>query len=450
MGRRKANDPLATAIERALDFGRFVSYGQSWDFVGELDRVKDELDALVGQGEAERAVSLYELFLAGCYEKAEEIDDSGGNLGKFFETLFIAWIAARQQAGLPAQETVRQILGWMKNDAYGFCHAIEGDVARTLNKDGLLLFRSHFQDLFETAFAPYQDEEPRRVYDYPREVFEPLGVLKAIYNARKDIRGYVALCDRISVSPKDCERIATLFRAKRRFADALDWVERGLSLKEERQWGNESSSSLRFMRQDLLEKVGRREEAFQVAWEQFEEYPSEYAYADLMKYAEKEGRTHWHAKALEAAKRTSLSGFIEICVKAKEWGALACHIDSVTRVELESVSHYVMEKTAKGLAKRHALAAAKVYGALGMRIVKSGKSEYYPHAIEHLRRTKRLAEKAGHPDMWSLLVEEVRKDHSRKRSFIGDFEEIAAGRSRRVSDSFEKKAKERWKRQTSK
>jgi hypothetical protein len=38
------------------------------------------IDALVKNGEAERAVGLYKMFLSGCYEKAEEIDDSGGNL----------------------------------------------------------------------------------------------------------------------------------------------------------------------------------------------------------------------------------------------------------------------------------------------------------------------------------------------------------------------------------
>lgn len=39
------------------------------------------MDSLVELGEAERAVGLYEIFLSGCYEKADEIDDSDGDLG---------------------------------------------------------------------------------------------------------------------------------------------------------------------------------------------------------------------------------------------------------------------------------------------------------------------------------------------------------------------------------
>ena len=99
MKKRKKSDPVVSEIERALDLGQFISYNRSWDFVRELEDSKKRIDALVKNGEAERAVGLYKMFLSGCYEKAEEIDDSGGNLGMFFEQLFCAWIKARQKAG---------------------------------------------------------------------------------------------------------------------------------------------------------------------------------------------------------------------------------------------------------------------------------------------------------------------------------------------------------------
>ncbi|HEO71269.1 MAG TPA: hypothetical protein ENN80_08395 [Candidatus Hydrogenedentes bacterium] len=239
-----------------------------------------------------------------------------------------------------------------------------------------------------------------------------------------------------------------MYKARRRFAEALEWIERGLSLEHNRQWGDESSSLLTFMRRELLEKVGRTEEAFHMTWEQFQASPDEYAYVDLMKHVAKEDREHWHDKAVEVAKRTSLSGFIEICAKTKEWGILADHVDAVTREDLEGVSHYVTEKAVKGLARGHALAAAKVYAALGMRIVKAGKSKYYRYALDHLRSAKKLAEKVGHAEMWSSLVEEVRRNHYRKQGFMPGFEEIEAGR-RPDSDSFEKRARKRWKKQVS-
>ena len=80
---------------------------------------------------------------------------------------------------------MREVLGWIENDNYGFCHDIEGSVARTLNREGFALFRSHFRSLFEKAFTPFQSEEPRRIYDYPSEVCLSARVLKSIYVAKR-------------------------------------------------------------------------------------------------------------------------------------------------------------------------------------------------------------------------------------------------------------------------
>jgi len=120
MKRKRNVDPLISQIERVLDLGQFISYNQSWDFVHDLEHIKDKIDDLVESGEADQAVRLYEMFLSGCYEKAEEIDDSSGNLGMFFQDLFLSWIKTRQKAGHAAEETVGEILNWMENDEYGF------------------------------------------------------------------------------------------------------------------------------------------------------------------------------------------------------------------------------------------------------------------------------------------------------------------------------------------
>ena len=69
MGKRKSEDQLIAGIERALSPGYFISYNRSWEFASELGDVQKKLDALVESGEAERAVGLFEIFLAGCYEK---------------------------------------------------------------------------------------------------------------------------------------------------------------------------------------------------------------------------------------------------------------------------------------------------------------------------------------------------------------------------------------------
>jgi hypothetical protein len=88
MGKRKTREDLAGAIEAALRLGEFISYNRSWSFVRELEEVKGLLKGLLAGGQADRATDLFGIFLAGCYEKAGEVDDSGGNLGMFFQDLF--------------------------------------------------------------------------------------------------------------------------------------------------------------------------------------------------------------------------------------------------------------------------------------------------------------------------------------------------------------------------
>ena len=168
-------------LEKALDLGEFVSYNRSWDFVQSLEEVKHKIDALVKEGQAERAVSLYELFLSGCYEKADEIDDSGGNLGMFFENLFCAWINARQKAKYDPAETVQNILKWMDNDNYGFCYEIERDMVKVLNKESMRLFEAAIKSRFEKAFTTVDQKKRKRVFDYPWGVRKNVSILKVLY-----------------------------------------------------------------------------------------------------------------------------------------------------------------------------------------------------------------------------------------------------------------------------
>lgn len=95
---RARRDPLEREIATALDPGQFISDRASYSFVSDLELVDAQLASLVGS-EPARAAALYEVFLAGCYEKVEELDDSSGSFGTFVGELFSGWVKARQAAG---------------------------------------------------------------------------------------------------------------------------------------------------------------------------------------------------------------------------------------------------------------------------------------------------------------------------------------------------------------
>jgi hypothetical protein len=76
--RRDGRSSGRSAIDTALDPGRFISYNANFDFVRALEHAEEQIRRLVPT-EPGRAVVLYKTFLAGCHEKAEEIDDSSGS-----------------------------------------------------------------------------------------------------------------------------------------------------------------------------------------------------------------------------------------------------------------------------------------------------------------------------------------------------------------------------------
>jgi hypothetical protein len=83
MTKRRAarHDPLEAAIETALRPGPFIDYRTEWDFVSELEAIRTKIEQLAPTDPA-RAVRLHESFLAGCYEKADEVDGSNGYFGQ--------------------------------------------------------------------------------------------------------------------------------------------------------------------------------------------------------------------------------------------------------------------------------------------------------------------------------------------------------------------------------
>jgi len=437
------SDPLLSEIEQKLCLGRFVRYGDMFDFVRHLEQVEQRLEALVSDGEADRAVALYEAFLAGCYEKIEECDDSGANLGMFWADLFCGWVKARQAAGRTAAETVQQILKWKKNDRYGFCYDIEKAVAKVLDAAALELFIAHFRKAVDDGLAGLEGQTPRAIFEYDNSIRLPAMALKDIYQARGDAASYAALCERMGVSPKDCEHLAEMEKTKRHWKQALGWVEKGLALETTRNWHNEAAFSLRHMKPEILSRLGRKDDALAQTWAEFEQYPSELRYEELMSYVPKSDKSMWHERAMESAKAGDLGAFMDICVKTKEWARLADRVHAAKHNELEAVSHYHAAAAAQKLVKRDAVAAAKLYRAMGCRIVNAKKSKYYENALANFEAARDLYRKAGLETEWASLVATVRADHSRKYGFMPSFERIASGESV-DGPSFAERAKSRW------
>ena len=430
---KKRPDELERDIERALQPGSYIGHRERADFIEALEAIKAKIVPLIPQdGRAVRAVALLELFIAGCHEKAEEIDDSDGGFGQFVGDLFCDWIRARQAAGADPEETVKSLYSWIKNDDYGFCHDLETAAVGVLDQGGL---RALEQMAREIAHASAKES-----YAHTRNI----EVLKAIHVKRGDVRAYQALCDaEEDLAPADCEKLAEMSLKRRKIEDALTWVERGLELGKKHTWSSRSAWRLPDLKREILRRLGRGEDALASAWEDYCRAPSIYSYADLMKFVPRGERREWHQKALAALGDADLSSRIDLLIKTKEWVLLASMIESTPREELIALSHYTIEPAARGLSKAHPLLAAKLEVAMALRIVEAKKSKYYEAALRNLEQAREAMIKNGRAEEWETLATEIRTNHKRKSGFIPAFESLAEGRCTR-EPSFSERARERW------
>jgi uncharacterized Zn finger protein len=429
----KRPDELERDIERALQPGSYIGYQEMADFIEFAEAIKTRITSLVLQeGMATRTVALLELFIAGCYEKSEEIDDSGDEFGRFVRDLFCGWIRARQAAGADSEETVKSLYAWIQNDDYGYCHDLEPQAVGSLDKGGLRALEQMAREI--------ADASAKETYAHRRNI----EVLKAIHVKRGDVRAYQALCEaEADMAPADCEKLAEMYLTRRKVEDALAWVERGLELEKTQTWSHRSAWRLPELKRKILMRLGRGEDALASAWEDYCRTPSIYSYADLMEFAPRGERRAWHLKALAALGDASLSTKSDLLVKTKEWGVLASLIESTPRENLIALSHYTTGPAARGLTKAHPLLAAKLDVAMALRILEAKKSKYYDAALKNLEQARKAMLRNGCADEWERLATEIRTIHRRKSGFIPYFEALAEGRLTR-EPSFSERARERW------
>jgi hypothetical protein len=227
--KRNASKPMAGTLERTIESvlrpRTFIDYNAGWSFVTRLEEVASQIAALIGQGEGERAVGLYELFIAGCYEKAEELDDSSGGFGMFVESLFGYWIQARETAGLDSHDTVTTLLTWVADDPYGFCAHIERPAITAFTPIGLSAFADAVRARLDTTTTAegtpttIETRSPQRRW---------LEILKALHAAQHDVEAYLSVCTSETLTPADCVTIADIYQHRGDAATALEWIARGL------------------------------------------------------------------------------------------------------------------------------------------------------------------------------------------------------------------------------
>jgi len=435
-------DPIEQEIELALNPGAFIPDGACFSFVGDLAEVAAKMAKLTVT-DPSRAVALYETFLAACYAKIEELDDSSGSFGQFVGDLYCGWIRARQAEGANPDETASRLLAWMDNDDYGFCYQLEKDAAKVLDKANLAAFATQVRARFDAAANAAQKTDGTHKDHARRRDGE---ILRTLYAVQEDVEAYVALAEETGLTAQDCHAVATLLAGRRKSEEALAWVERGIDLDKKTPHGSTADRDLAKLKLELLANLGRGDQSLDAAWADYREYPSVYRYNDLMKFVPVAERAKWHEKAIEVAEGADLRSSMELLLATKEIDRLANLVRQAKDHALETLSHYATEPVARKIEKAYPDLAARLWRAQGLRIVNAKKSKYYDAALSNFESAKRCFESAGLATEWQKTVSQVRANHHRKSGFMSGFERVVAGAGPRDEPSFLDRAKARWSR----
>jgi uncharacterized Zn finger protein len=271
-----------------------------------------------------------------------------------------------------------------------------------------------------------------------------VSMLKEIYEARKDVKSYVALCEVLGeVTPDDCESLAKICIKRRRHAEALEWVEKGLELNKEERFKMRTGWELPKLQRDLLQALGRGGDAFDLAWEDFQRSPSVYTYSILQKFVKKSQRAEWKGKVLKALASAGLSHRIGVLVTMKEWDCVAIELATAPRRELGRLDYFGIPPIAEHFRESRPELAAKLYIALAEEILDRKRSKHYEVALHHLEFAHKLLQKAGREKEWEDFVQEIRGTHWLKSAFMPRFERLVAGISI-VKPTLKDRALKRW------
>ena len=321
----------------------------------------------------------------------------------------------------------------MERDPYGYCARIDRRVAKVLGRPGLAAFVELASSRFEASLAAGAEPATRRRAE----------VLRNLHESRGRVAEYIAVCERTDTSPLDCLRIGKLLRLRRRSAEALEWVRRGLVLARSRPAAI-STEELKHLERELLRSLGRGREALRSACQAYAQGPHLASYRELMHQVPKPERRTWREKAMTQVASHPLAVRVDLWAQLGEWDLLARHLGRARDAELVAVGSFGAGLAAAGLSRRHPGLAARLYRRLAVELVEAGKSSRYPAALAALREARRCYERAGQDREWEALVADLRVRHRRKATFVAGLGTITGPEPAAGPPSFLERARRRW------
>lgn len=272
---------LRRAIEDAFAFATFDGYGfvhyrEAWAWRDGVERVLDDLDALLASGSAAQVVDLAESVLTELDGSVGHVDDSDGHLYELFERTMTLHLDACGRARPDPVALAEKLFHWALEFELDRYLGAVGDYAAVLGEDGLAAYRALAEQRWVGAPTLTPGDDVRHGFT---DRFRIRTVMESLAAATGGLDELLEVLQRDQASGYAFVRIVQACREHDRDDLALTWAEHG-----RKAFPNE----LRLVELicDLHAQAGRHDQALEAARELFARAPSLNAYQRMRSRAQ--------------------------------------------------------------------------------------------------------------------------------------------------------------------
>ncbi|MFD2077567.1 SWIM zinc finger family protein [Actinopolymorpha cephalotaxi] len=405
------NRHLRSRLEQAVDVGYYVDYREAEGYFWGIEEVLTEVAKLIGEGfpDAARELAAYALDL--LESAAGLVDDSDGGLRVAIDRAEEIHLEACSASALDPVSLAEFLVERALRSEYEVFITAVPDYVPVLGPTGMARYR----ELVEGAWNALP---PKQGSDHGSGRFTVTYLMERLAECEGGTDALVEVLSRDVAGAYDILRIAQRLHEDGRDAEALEWVDRGLS-------DFPPDPRLRRLAAECHVRTGDRGKAQDLLWDNFAESPSVDAYIALRKVAGKRF-TRWRDRAMDvlrdepaAGQRTDLPPFSDgyghsTLVEVLLWegdieGAWEAAVAGGCRFGL-------WLQLARARADAHPGDAIVVLRAAAELEIEKKDRRSYQEAASLLTEARTLAEGSGHLDEFDAHLRALRTTHKAKRA----------------------------------
>ncbi|MBE8518140.1 SWIM zinc finger family protein [Amycolatopsis sp. H6(2020)] len=383
---------LRDQLERAIEIADYVDYGAAYGYFQHVGAALEAVGRLIDGGFPDAAITLSEYALELLEDSGERIDDSDGGLGEAIARAEEIHLAACEAGSPDVVALAERLVGRALGSEYEvFLEALPA-YQDVLGDRGLARYR----ELVEQA-----TRKPG-----PNRSFTVKYLSERLAECLDGTDGLVDVLAKNVTSGYDILRIAELLCTDDRDAEALTWLERGLSEFE-------PDNRLRDLAAEIHLRAGRRDLAAEMRWANFAEHPTLDSYLALRDTAPSDFPA-WRERALTllAGERPAetpwwpgRSTLVEILLAEKE-------IDAAWQAATEGgCAEDLWLRLARERAKKHPADAIPVLLRTADAAIAGANRDAYRTGAQLLAEAKKLFARCGREQEFAEHLAALRHRH---------------------------------------